>query len=178
MKKILMSVYVLLLTTSSGIGQKNRPVYSAGPAILIPTYSQIKSPGLGFGLKVDFKPHKKLSFVSDIGINAFNGDIVNQFTNKIVKGLIIMPVLAGVKWSASKNLYFAGLAGVAFGLENAGTNFSLSPGMGYLLKFGGKRMADLGLRLTGVLPKTSIPENTFLEKGGYSFLSLRLAYQF
>lgn len=123
-------------------------------------------------------PNKKFSIISDIDINAFNSDVKNQITNKTAEGFIIMPVLAGVKWSALDNVYFPGQAGVAIGLKNAGTNISLSPGLGYLVKVDGKPKLDVGLRVIGVLPQASIPENTFLEKGGYSFLSLQLAYQF
>ena len=98
-------------------------------------------------------PNKKFSIISDIDINAFNSDVKNQITNKTAERFIIMPVLAGVKWSALDNVYFPGLAGVAIGLKNAGTNISLSPDLGYLVKVDGKPKLDVGLRVIVVLPQ-------------------------
>lgn len=178
MKKIVTTGFILILVTSIGMAQKNRLVVSAGPAILIPTYSEINSAGFGFGAGVEYKLNKKIAIASDIDINIFNSKVKNIFTNKITDGFIIMPVLVGVKWNAFNNFYFTGKAGLVAGLKNAGTNFSLSPGLGYLVNINGKQKLDVGLKLVGVLPMSSIPENTFLEKGGYSFLSLKLAYRF
>lgn len=178
MKKIITSVFILIFVSSIAVAQKNKLVVSAGPVLLIPTYSEINSAGFGFGADVEYKLNKKIAIASDIDINIFNSNVKNIFTNKITNGFIIMPLLVGVKWTAFKNFYFTGKTGVVAGLKNAGTNFSFSPGLGYLININGKQKLDVGLKLVGVLPMSSIPENTFLEKGGYSFLSLKLAYRF
>jgi hypothetical protein len=176
MKKITI-VFILTVTTSIGLAQKNSLAVSVGTAKLIPTYTGISSIGFGFSTSVDYKLTKNISFISDIDVDIFNSKVKNNFTNKITDGFIIMPVLVGAKWNAFSNFYFTSKAGFVTGLKNAGTNFSLSPGLGYLININGNRKLDIGLKLVGVLPKSSIPENTFLERGGYSFLSLRVAYQ-
>jgi len=178
MKKIVAIVFSLTVAVNFGKAQKNNVLFSVGPAILIPSYSGINSNGFGVGASFEYVLTKKVSIASDIDINFFTSNIKNVFTHKVTNGFAIMPVLAGVKWGAVKNIYLSGKAGMAVGLKNAGTNLTLSPGIGYLFNIKGKQKIDMGIRLIGVLPKASLPENTFLEKGGYSFLAFKLAYQF
>lgn len=126
MKKGITVFYILFFLSSIGIAQKNRLVFSAGPAILIPTYSQINSTGFGIGTGIEYNLNEKISIAADIDINIFNSNVNNIFTNKITNGFTIMPLLAGIRWTAFKNIYFTGKAGVVAGLKNAGTKFSLS----------------------------------------------------
>lgn len=178
MKKVIVLISIIIFLTNKGIAQNRKFSFSAGPAILIPTFSEINSAGFGIGAGIEYNLSKKISIVSDIDLNIFNSKVKNIFTNEITDGFIIMPLLVGLKWIAFKNFYFTGKSGVVAGLKNAGTNHSLSSGIGYLIPIGGKPKFDIDLKLVGVLPQTSIPENAFLEKGGYSFLSLKLAYRF
>ena len=178
MKKVLSTLFVLTFTAGISIAQENKLVVSAGPAVLIPTYSEINSVGFSFGVGIDYKLSNSLSIASNIDVDVFDSKVRNLFTDQITDGFILMPVLIGVKWKPVNNLYFAGKVGAVAGLKNASTNFALSPGLGYLVNINGKQKLDVGLNLVGVPGMASIPENTFLDKGGYSFLSLKLAYRF
>jgi hypothetical protein len=104
--------------------------------------------------------------------------VKNLFTDEITDGFILMPMMIGVKWRPGNNLYFAGKVGAVAGLKNASTNFAAAPGVGYLVNMKGKQKPDVALNLVCAAGMASIPENTFLDKGGYSFLSLKLAYRF
>lgn len=178
MKKVFSTLFVLTFTAGISMAQENKFVVSAGPSLLIPTYSEINSVGFGFGVGIDYRLNNKFSLASDIDVDVFDSKVKNLFTDEITDGFILMPVMIGVKWRPVNNLYFAGKVGAVAGLKNASTNFALSPGLGYLVNINGKPTLDVGLNLLGVPGMASIPENTFLDKGGYSFLSLKLAYRF
>jgi hypothetical protein len=56
--------------------------------------------------------------------------------------------------------------------NNAGTLFAIVPSIGY-----GNNKLNGELRLLQVPGMPSFPENSFLKKGGYNFLGMRLSYR-
>ena len=89
-----------------------------------------------------------------------------------------MPVLPGVKYFVTDKFYASGALGIVIGIHNAANHFALSPGIGLLVPISEKSKIDLGLKLTGVPRGYSFSENIFLNKGGYSYLTFRIAYVF
>lgn len=90
MKKVISNLFILTFTVCIAVAQENKLVVSAGPAVLIPTYSEINSVGFGFGIGIDYKLNNKISLASDIDVDVFDSKVKNVFTDEITDGFILM----------------------------------------------------------------------------------------
>lgn len=176
MKKV--SLSAVFIACSLLLAAQKRAIFSIGPELSISTYHAMPSNGIGGSAGVQLHPNKKISFVADIGYNRFSGQVVNIFTKDTVNSFAIMPVLAGARYTFRDKFYFAVRAGYALGAHNARGSLAFSPAAGWVVFGKNKPLLDFGLRWIGLLPTPSYPENTFLNKGGYSYLNLRIAYLF
>jgi hypothetical protein len=178
MKKIFLLLSVVITTVSSTSAQDQKIKFSAGPLLAIPTYNGITSTGIGGGAGLHYFVSKKISGIIDVSFTYFKGDVLNNFTDDTVKGFTIMPVLAGAKYFITNLFYLSASTALVIGLHNAGNHLALSPGAGIEIPVSSTSGIDLGLKLIGVPTGYSFSENSFLNKGGYSFLTFRIAYLF
>jgi len=86
--------------------------------------------------------------------------------------------MAGLKYYSKEKFYIGAQGGIVVGLKHTGNcpGLGLSTGMLVPLKNGNK--VDIGLKFTAALSQVSIPENNFLDRGGYNFLSGNIGFFF
>lgn len=178
MKRILVSFLIIFSATITVHAQMHETKFSIGPEVAVPTYAGITSNGIGGGVTLEYFLNKKIAFTGGISFNHFNGDVFNNFKHDTINGFSVMPVLLGAKYFIVHSLYVSGSAGVIVGLRNAGNHLALSPGAGLEIPVSAKSGIDVGVKLIGVPTGYSFSENSFLNKGGYSFLTFRVAYLF
>ncbi|KAI9451199.1 hypothetical protein F5148DRAFT_1290303 [Russula earlei] len=164
---------------TSNNSNSNRPgniVLSAGPESGLPV-SNLKDVydwSIGGSIQGDFAIIKKSLYVT------VNGAFNNFFASKDIDGakdLRLVPVKAGLKFYAWKNLYVQGLAGVSFiaNKDDIGADksavFAYSPQIGYLIPLGKGNFIDAGVKFES--------NTKFVESGSSeSYLGVRVAYAF
>ena len=178
MKKTLSLLMIIFFAIRDTHAQSHKVKFAIGPEVSVPTYSGISSIGIGGGTYLEYFLNKKLAVTGDISFNYFKGNIFDFFKNDTINGFSIMPVLAGGKYFFTDKFYAAASAGLIIGLRNAGNHLALSPGAGIVIPFSETSAIDIGVKLIGVPRGYSFSENSFLNKGGYSFLTFRIAYVF
>lgn len=176
--KTTLLLYAMLICATATKAQSGGIKFSIGPEICLPTYAGITSNGIGGGVTLDYFLNKKIAVTGGISFDHFKGDVFDNFKNDTINGFSVMPVLIGVKYFVIHSFYVSGSAGVIVGLHNAGNHLALSPGAGIEIPVSAKAGFDVGVKLIGVPTGYSFSENSFLNKGGYSFLTLRVAYLF
>jgi hypothetical protein len=124
---------------------------------------------LGATARLQYDTQSNISFMLTSGYyNAFGKNVPVANTTVEFPSLGIIPVKAGLKVFASKNLYFSGEAGAGFEVSGTGgnnnTKLILSPGIGYANYKG----LDIGLRY----------ENFSGQDNNYGLVGLRVAYGF
>ncbi|HEX6180929.1 MAG TPA: hypothetical protein VFZ47_06755 [Chitinophagaceae bacterium] len=176
MKKFaLLSAFVMLTTL---LPAQRRTIFSIGPELSVSTDREIPTPGIGASIGMEVRSFHRISFTSEISYNQFSGDVIYKFRNDTIQGFSKLPIVAGIKGRIWKGAYLVVRAGLAFGLKNAGTSLAFAPGAGWLLHRNDKPLLDLGVRWIGIPGMPSFPENSVLNKGGYSYLNFRVAYVF
>lgn len=178
MRKILILSVSIIFIISNIDAQSKKLNFSIGPEFSIPTFSGISGTGFGGGITIGHFLNKRIEGNIAISFNHFNGDVFNFDKTDTVKGFSIMPVLPGIKYFVTHKFYASGAVGMVIGIHNAANHFALSPGVGLLIPFSEKSKIDLSLKLIGVPTGYSFSENVFLNKGGYNYLTFRLAYLF
>lgn len=178
MKKTLSLLMIIFFAVSDTNAQSHKIKFAIGPEVSVPTYSGISSSGIGGGTYLEYFLNKKLAVTGDISVNYFKGNIFDFFKNDTINGFSIMPVLAGGRYFLTDKFYAGALAGLIIGLHNAGNHLALSPEAGIMIPFSSASAIDFGVKLIGVPRGYSFSENSFLNKGGYSFLTFRIAYVF
>lgn len=178
MREILGLISFIIIAIGSIHAQKENLNFSIGPQYAVLTFPGIKSPAIGAGISLEHFLNRKTAETIDISYNYFKGNIINSFQHDTISGFSIMPVLAVCKYFLSDHVYISGGAGLVIGLHNAGNHAALSPGIALLVPVSLRSKIDIGVKLTGVPSGFSFSENTFLNKGGYSFLAFRGAYAF
>jgi hypothetical protein len=174
MRKIVWLFCSLLFCSSSAIGQPKKLVPSAGVEFSVPAHQSIGSNhanGVGFSLKEEFFVSQKFSVTVSAGYSFFRGDLVYWDGSKD-KNFALIPVMIGARCYFHK--FFAAFeAGAAIkGSSNVNTLPAVCPSAGVLVnKF------EISFRLMGILQVPSIPENTFLQRGGYSYAGVRVSYR-
>lgn len=167
------SIFLLLACaclTCNLFAQNSRTRFSIGPEFSLPTYREFPSNGIGLSAAVEFRSRNRFSTTIDVGYNHFKGTVVNPFKLDTVRGFYFIPVLVGVKYSFGQKFYASMRAGASYG-KNSFIGFTLSPAAGVVLR----QKLDLGIRLIGSISMPSIPENNFLDRGGFSYLNFRAA---
>jgi hypothetical protein len=176
MKNITALSFLILMISFRAQSQKVH--YSIGPEFSLPTFSGIPSYGTGAGFSLGYYFNKRIE--GDIGIsyNYFKGNVSDVFKHDTIRSFSIMPILFRGKYFFGDKFYVSGAVGLVIGLHHAANHFALSPGTGVLIPVSAKSKIDLGVLLIGVPAGYSFSENNFLNKGGYSFITFRIAYVF
>ena len=183
MKRIILSFAVLAatLSVSAQAKESGSPIkVSLGVEAVAPFGDFAKSSkfGLGGSLQGDYNVDPTLAITLNAGyINFFGKDYTytipgaGTYTTKAANfGLI--PVLAGIKYSFTPQLYGSAQLGVSFSTEkNGGSNFTYAPGVGY--KFSDN--FDILAKYTGYSVKNS---GTGTKSTSLNTAGVRLAYTF
>jgi len=178
MRKILILIVSVFVIVNNTDAQSKKINFSIGPEFSQPTFSGISGNGIGGGISIGYFFNKRIEGNVAISFNHFNSDVFNFNKTDTVNGFTIMPFLPGIKYFITDKFYASGAVGMVIGINNAANHFALSPGIGFLIPFSEKSKIDISLKLIGVPTGYSFPENIFLNKGGYSYLTFRLAYLF
>lgn len=170
--------FLCLLIANLIMAQDHKFRASAHISLSVPTYSEIPSMGAGLGATGEFAINKKWATLFSLDFHNFYGKVIDHFNQDTIKGFSILPIMAGFKYYSKEKFYLGAQGGVVVGLKHSGNcpGLSLSTGMLVPLKNGNK--VDLGLKFTAALSQTSIPENNFLDRGGYNFLSGSIGFFF
>jgi hypothetical protein len=168
MKKIVMSVAVLVAVCSAAFAQKDGLKFSAGPEIgfAIGDFSSTHSLGIGASGQLEFGLQDKLNFTATAGFITFSGKSIAG-TNVKFQGQAFIPVRAGAKYFFTTGIYGAAQLGVAFLNNGGGTAFSYSPQLGYEFKTKNDKAVDATFKFEG-----------FSKNGSLGALAFRLAYVF
>ena len=158
--------------------QNKKISFSIGPEFSVATFSGISGTGIGAGITIEHFFNKRIEGNIAISFNRFNNDVFNFDKTDTLKGFSVMPVLPGIKYFITNKFYASGAIGMVIGIHNAANHFALSPGIGLLIPFSEKSKIDMNIKLIGVPAGYSFPENIFLNKGGYSYITFRVGYVF
>ena len=181
MKKLILSLAVIAATLSVNAQAKESgsPIkISLGVEAVAPIGDFAKSSkfGIGGSLQGDYNVDPTLAITLNAGYINFIGKdqtfTVPGAGNFTVKGqnFGLIPVLAGIKYSFTPQLYGSAQLGVSFSTEkNGGSNFTYAPGVGY--KFSDN--FDILAKYTGYSFKSSGGGSSSLNTAG-----IRLAYTF
>lgn len=169
---------ICFLTVNLIIAQDRKFRLSANVSLSIPTYTEISSMAIGLGANGEFAINRKWATLITADFHHFFGTVINHFNQDTIKGFSILPVMAGLKIYPNEKFYLGAQAGVSVGLQHAGNCPAIGAFTGILVPLKGGNKVDIGLKFTGIMRQTSFPENTFLNRGGYSFLSGRIGYFF
>jgi hypothetical protein len=169
-KPILLALSLLLCF--SVVAQKNKNQIWTGVEYNVHLkHAFNKTNGPGVSVKDVYTFSARFDGTLNLGYNYFGGK-VEYWNGKTEDHFALMPLLLGTRYNFSK--LFLGLeAGTVIkASKNAGTLLAIVPSFGYCTnKF------SCELRLLQVPGMPSFPENSFLKKGGYNFLGLRLSYR-
>ena len=183
MKKLFLSLAVIAATLSASAQTKTSvsPVkVSLGVDAVAPfgDFAKSSSFGIGGSLQGDYNVDPTLALTLSAGYIDFLGKS-QTYTNPGVGNVTVknpdfglIPVLAGIKYSFTPQVYASAQLGVAFSTKkNGGSNFTYAPGIGY--KFSDN--FDILAKYTGYSVKNSGTgtKNTSLNTAG-----VRLAYTF
>jgi hypothetical protein len=170
---------LLVLASLCSLGQAHTFKLSVGPSASITTLRGLDAKGYGGALTGEYFFHKKFAVNLSVAYDHFTCNLVDPWEDIVIKDFSLVPVMAGVRYYYRPWLYGGLSTGMAISAsDRTRTTFAIAPVIGTNLPLG-KGVLDIGLQFTG-LPQTfaTIPEKNLLEKGGYSYLSLRVAYGF
>ena len=170
-------LFTILFISSITFAQTSRTLISLGPEFSLPTYKEFPSNGIGGSASIQFRSKRKISATIDVGYNYFRGHVINYWFPDTIRGFSLVPVLGGVKLSATKKFYAAVRGGLTFSY-NGFIGLTFSPAVGVTLPNNKNPRIDLGARWMGIMGVPTYPEKTFIEKGNYSYLNLRAAIVF
>jgi hypothetical protein len=164
MKKIF---FVAALTAVTGLAnaQKTNMTkhlrFSVGGELGLPVGSFSNTHSIGFGVtaQADYPLSSKTDLTLNTGYMTFSGK--TAVGNLKYSSFNYVPLLAGVKYWFSSNVYGSGQLGLSFGTgSGSGSNFTFAPGIGFkfnnqwdaLLKYttisaSGGSLGNLGLRV-------------------------------
>ncbi|NLR63157.1 hypothetical protein HGH92_02450 [Chitinophaga varians] len=175
MKKI---VFLLFLSwsTITATAQKKFTL-SIGPSASISTLRALDAKGIGALLAGEYQFHTRFSVVAIAGYEHFSTNLYDPWAHVNVTTFNLMPVMAGMRYYPWPFLYGGVSTGIVIkGSEHVRSRLAIAPAVGYLLP-AGKGKIDMGLQLMGIPQGMGISEQNVLERGGYSYLSLRVAYR-
>ncbi|WP_276480481.1 hypothetical protein [Paraflavitalea pollutisoli] len=130
----------------------------------------------GMHIKKEWRASTHFAASLSAGYNYFSGK-VRSFDDKEVQHFSILPVLAGVKYYGWKKYFLGFETGLNIGLDaNTSTRLALVPSLGAMLPVG-KKQLEVALRYSGTKLGSTFPEASLLNRGGYSFLAIRLGWQ-
>jgi hypothetical protein len=151
---------------------------SAHVSLSIPTYKEIPSMGAGIGATGEFAINKKWATLFSVDFHNFYGNVINHFNRDTINGFSILPVMGGIKYYSKEKFYIGAQGGIVVGLKHTGNCPGLAASTGMLVPLKNGNKVDIGLKFTAALSQVSIPENNFLDRGGYNFLSGTIGFFF
>lgn len=177
MKKFLLLIFSFL-NISILIAQDHKFHLNTHVSLSAPTYKEIPSMGAGFGVSGEFAINRRWATIISTDFYNFYGRVIDHFNQDTIKGFSILPVMAGIKYYSKEKFYIGAQGGIVVGLKHAGNYPGLAASTGMLMPLKGGNKIDIGLKFTAALSQASIPENNFLNRGGYSFLSGNIGFFF
>ena len=130
-----------------------------------------KTNGPGVSLKGVHSFSNHFDGMVSLGYNYFKGQ-VKYWDGNSDDHFALMPFLLGPRYRFSKMFIGFEAGAVIKASNNAATLFAIAPFIGYRNnKFSSE------VRLLQMPGMPSFPENSFLKKGGYNFLGVRLSYK-
>ena len=166
MKKLF---FIAALTAVSFAGnaqnETKKPLkFSIGLEAALPLgdFGDVSSFGIGGSAQADYSIAEKLAITLNAGYISFSGKTISGYK---VPSVGFIPVLAGIKFDLTPELYGSAQLGVTFSDQSGGGSiFTYAPGLGY--KF--TENFDALLKYTG-----------YSDKGGtLNTVGLRIAYTF
>jgi hypothetical protein len=165
-------IVILIFSSLHAHSQTRKNFLGIGGEFSYPVhaYQSNKAIGLGLNIKGEHFFSSKFSGLASIGYTSYHGKLV-YWNGTEDEDFALSPVLIGGRFFIQR-FYMELQAGVAISSsENVNTSFTIAPAIGFMYK-----KLDLAIRLFAIPAMPSIPENTFLEKGGYSYLTFRFFY--
>ena len=158
---------MIALSTASLVGFAQSPVkFGIGVDAQFPIgdFGDVSSFGIGGSVQANYTLDPTLDLTLQAGYINFNGkDIPN--TNLKFDNSGVIPVLAGIEYNFTPQVFASGQLGAGFGTEkNSNTSFVYAPGIGY--KF--TPNFNLLLKYTGYSAK-STTSSTVGVRLGYTF---------
>ncbi|HEY0676896.1 MAG TPA: hypothetical protein VGD17_01375, partial [Chitinophagaceae bacterium] len=136
-------------------------------------------------VKAEKRITQNLSATVSFGVAHFTGRYKSKFNrfrstgDSTIQNFTLTPLLAGFRYKLGSIMYLSAEAGITFkNKANDRIRPILSPSAGILLPTKGDRKIDIGIRFSHLMVSPSLLGDPVLQTGGYSFLSLRLAYGF
>jgi hypothetical protein len=164
---------ILLFYSLNGYSQPKKNLFAIGAEISLPAHQPFqsnKATGLGINMKGEHFFSNNFSALANIGFASFRGKIV-YWDGVEDRSFSLVPILIGARFYIQK-LYLGIESGAAIkASENANTLVAFSPSIGMINK-----KLDLAIKFFAIPQMPSIPENTFLQKGGYSYLGISVFY--
>jgi hypothetical protein len=171
MKTHLIALFLVLSSFGSFGQQANR--ISAGVSFGLPIDASVgtnEAKSYGFQRVGEHRFGHSASATAEIGYLHFSGRIIN-FDGTGENQFSMIPVLIGGRFYVKQ--FFAGIqlgAGIRAS-SNAYSHMVFAPGVGW----SGKRL-EAGVRLLAVPQNFGLPEQTLLQRGGYSYLNLHASW--
>jgi hypothetical protein len=172
MRKPIIALFLLLLSELSYSQYKSFSI-KVGPEVLLPAYTSSFGNNHTYGIGVEINAvknfSKHFSYKLSSGFQHFTGKIETFNTESINYNLI--PLLISLRYSY--NPAFIGLeTGPLVSInKSVSTHNTFSPCIGINLN-----KLEIEGRLINVLGMPSIPENSFLVRGGYGMYAVKVAY--
>ena len=169
--------YVLFIAVAfvhfSTQAQERKSNFFVSPAFYFAAHNPFESNTTGYGMHFGVEHYfsKNFSGTASIGYIYFKGDFVD-FDGNTKNHFALVPLTIGVSYHV-KSFFASFETGPAIkASDNTKTRLAFIPGVGVTMK-----KFDFGFKLFGV-PETSygIPEQSVLQRGGYSYFQLCAAY--
>lgn len=122
--------------------------------------------GVGGSAQAAYKVAEELDITLSAGFLSFSGKsiTITGLPSFKVPAFQIVPVLAGIRYHFSPNIYGSGQLGMSFGIgDNSGSNFTYAPGIGFKVSD-----FDFLLKYTGISGDGS-SINTIGLRAAYNF---------
>jgi hypothetical protein len=152
MKKLFLALAIITLGATTLKAQKSSTpiIWSVGAEASLPigNFQDVYSFGIGATVQGEYKAADELGLTLNTGyINYFGKSITFGGVSIDANDFGMIPLLAGVKYHFSPQLYAQGQLGAAFSTTSGGgTSFAYTPGVGFTLS----RNVDLLVKYLGL----------------------------
>lgn len=173
MKAVMKCVMLCLISLSINAQAKKNLLY-AGVEFAIPAHQPFqsnKANGYMVNLKGEHFFSSSFSGSVSAGLSYFKGKMV-FWDGRTDNSFSLVPILVGGRFYYRK-IYIGVETGPAIAASSHNsTHLAIAPSAGVVIgKF------DAGIKFFAVPERGGIPENNFLQKGGYSYIGLRAAFR-
>jgi hypothetical protein len=171
MKTILL--FAAISMSLPALAQIGKSTLNMGASISTPFKSHEINKTIGYGvfLKGEHSLSKNISVTARAGYTFYKGEI-NYFDNTHQKNFALLPLLLGATFTIKKIYLGMELGAILPASMPVNSHFAFSPNAGFRLN----RLA-IGLDLMVIPEVPSAPENSFLQKGGYSYGGVNFSYR-